>query len=198
MAFHDGYQRKPGSQSRRGAARAGLPHRRQRSVTKMSRPRSCHRCRPCAATASRSRSSASRGPSRSASDNWANALAHACLPKDSRPRSSASAILIRGHDNPTRQEVEKFTSAILGFRRFDTASLTLGRERAVTCGCASAAPRAWSRPRPHGTFGSSEKSAIDAVKPCRKFLLPTGPSSPAQKKPAIGGSSSSEASRAAS
>jgi hypothetical protein len=52
--------------------------------------------------------------------------------------------------------------------------------------------------RTHGAFRRSEKSAIDAVKPCRKFLLPTGPSSPAQKKPATGGSSSSEASRAAS
>ncbi len=57
------------------------------------------------------------------------------------PRSATSPCQLErlGHKvslrAESRQEVEKFTRAILGFRRFDTASLTLGRERvAVTCG----------------------------------------------------------------
>jgi hypothetical protein len=45
---------------------------------------------------------------------------------------------------------------------------------------------------------SAGNSAIDAVKVCRKFCPPTGPSSPAQKNPATGISPSSAASSPAS
>ena len=49
-----------------------------------------------------------------------------------------------------------------------------------------------------GTAGVSGKSAMEAVKVCRKFWPPTGPSSPAQKKPAMGTGPSISASRPAS
>src|SRR5919109_2044987 len=60
-----------------------------------------------AAVASRSRSSASSGDSRSAADNCAKASAHARRSNDSRPRSSASAAVIRP---PRRQAVAPGTS----------------------------------------------------------------------------------------